>query len=47
MNILITGGNGFVGNAIYENFKDRVKTKVYDIDPKKSDYFYSLSYHYK
>jgi UDPglucose 6-dehydrogenase len=29
-------GNGFVGNAIYENFKDRVKTKVYDIDPKKS-----------
>lgn len=24
-------GNGFVGNAIYQNFKDKVECKVYDI----------------
>jgi len=29
-------GNGFVGNAIYQNFKDKVVTKVYDINPQKS-----------
>ena len=29
-------GNGFVGNAIYENFKTRVTTKVFDVDPNKS-----------
>lgn len=29
-------GNGFVGNAIYENFKDRVTTKVFDVYPEKS-----------
>jgi UDPglucose 6-dehydrogenase len=29
-------GNGFVGNAIYENFKDRVTTSVHDVDPNKS-----------
>lgn len=28
-------GNGFVGNAIYQNFKDKVLTKVYDIRPEK------------
>lgn len=28
-------GNGFVGNAIYQNFKDNVKVKVYDVDSKK------------
>jgi UDPglucose 6-dehydrogenase len=34
MNIGIVGG-GFVGNAIYQNFKDKVITKIYDINPKK------------
>jgi len=29
-------GNGFVGNAIYENFKTRVTTKVFDVDPNKT-----------
>jgi UDPglucose 6-dehydrogenase len=29
-------GNGFVGNAIYQNFKDKVLTKVYDVRPEKS-----------
>lgn len=28
-------GNGFVGNAIYQNFKDKVETKVFDIRPEK------------
>jgi UDPglucose 6-dehydrogenase len=28
-------GNGFVGNAIYQNFKDKVLTKVYDVRPEK------------
>jgi UDPglucose 6-dehydrogenase len=28
-------GNGFVGNAIYQNFKDRVVTKVYDVRQEK------------
>lgn len=28
-------GNGFVGNAIYQNFKDKVITKVYDVRPEK------------
>ena len=26
-------GNGFVGNAIYQNVRDKVETKVYDVDP--------------
>ena len=29
-------GNGFVGNAIYQNVRDKVDTKVYDIDPIRS-----------
>lgn len=29
-------GNGFVGNAIYQNFKDKVVTKVYDVRKEKS-----------
>ncbi len=29
-------GNGFVGNAIYQNFKDKAVTKVYDVRPEKS-----------
>jgi UDPglucose 6-dehydrogenase len=29
-------GNGFVGNAIHQNLKDRVEVKVYDIDPNRS-----------
>lgn len=29
-------GNGFVGNAIYQNFKDKIETRVYDINPDKS-----------
>lgn len=28
-------GNGFVGNAIYQNFKDKVLTKVYDVKAEK------------
>lgn len=28
-------GNGFVGNAIYENIKNRVTTKSFDISPDK------------
>lgn len=28
-------GNGFVGNAIYQNFKDKVLTKVYDVRAEK------------
>jgi UDPglucose 6-dehydrogenase len=28
-------GNGFVGNAIYQNFKDKVLTKVYDVRSDK------------
>ena len=24
-------GNGFVGNAIYQNVRDKVETKVYDL----------------
>ena len=28
-------GNGFVGNAIYQNFKDKVLTKVYDVKIEK------------
>ena len=28
-------GNGFVGNAIYENLKNRVNTKSFDISPDK------------
>lgn len=34
-------GNGFVGNAVYENFKDRVETRVYDVIPEKSLNTYS------
>ncbi len=29
-------GNGFVGNAVYQNFRDKVTTKVYDIDKNRS-----------
>ena len=29
-------GNGFVGNAVYQNFRDRVKCKVYDVDKNRS-----------
>lgn len=29
-------GNGFVGNAIYQNFKDKVETKVFDVKQEKS-----------
>ena len=29
-------GNGFVGNAIYQNVRDQVETKVYDVDPLRS-----------
>lgn len=29
-------GNGFVGNAVYQNLKDRVETRVYDVIPEKS-----------
>ena len=25
-------GNGFVGNAVYQNFRDKEITKVYDVD---------------
>jgi UDPglucose 6-dehydrogenase len=28
-------GNGFVGNAIYQNFKDKVSAKVFDVKPEK------------
>ena len=27
-------GNGFVGNAVYQNFRDKVETKVYDVEIK-------------
>ena len=29
-------GNGFVGNAVYQNFRDKVATKVYDVDKNRS-----------
>jgi UDPglucose 6-dehydrogenase len=29
-------GNGFVGNAVHQNFKDKVSCKVYDVDTTKS-----------
>ncbi len=29
-------GNGFVGNAIYQNIKDHYEVKVYDVNPIKS-----------
>jgi UDPglucose 6-dehydrogenase len=29
-------GNGFVGNAIYQNFKKRTITKVFDVHPEKA-----------
>lgn len=29
-------GNGFVGNAIYQNFKDNVKVKVFDVNEDRS-----------
>lgn len=29
-------GNGFVGNAVYQNFKDKVSTKVFDVDKNRS-----------
>lgn len=36
MNIGIIG-KGFVGNAMYENFKDKFEVKSYDLNPEKSD----------
>jgi UDPglucose 6-dehydrogenase len=33
-------GNGFVGNALYENFRYRTPTRVYDIDSNKSKHTY-------
>ena len=29
-------GNGFVGNAVYQNLRDKVKCKVYDTDKNRS-----------
>jgi len=29
-------GNGFVGNAVYQNFRDKVACKVYDVDKNRS-----------
>ena len=29
-------GNGFVGNALYQNLRDKVDCKVYDVDKNKS-----------
>ena len=29
-------GNGFVGNAVYQNFRDKTPCKVYDTDKNRS-----------
>ena len=29
-------GNGFVGNAVYQNFRDKTSCKVYDVDKNRS-----------
>jgi hypothetical protein len=29
-------GNGFVGNAVYQNLKSKVECKVFDVDPNKT-----------
>ena len=29
-------GNGFVGNAVYQNFRDKTVCKVYDVDKNRS-----------
>jgi len=29
-------GNGFVGNAVYQNLRDKVSCKVFDVDKNKS-----------
>ena len=29
-------GNGFVGNAVYQNFRDKIICKVYDVDKNRS-----------
>ena len=29
-------GNGFVGNAVYQNLRDKVTCKVFDVDKNKS-----------
>ena len=29
-------GNGFVGNAVYQNVRDKAETKVYDVDRNRS-----------
>ena len=29
-------GNGFVGNAVYQSVRDKVKTYVYDVDSNRS-----------
>ena len=28
-------GNGFVGNAVYQNLRDKVKCKVFDVDKNR------------
>ena len=28
-------GNGFVGNAVYQNLRDKVKTKIFDVDKNR------------
>ena len=28
-------GNGFVGNAVYQNLRDKVPTKIYDVDKNR------------
>jgi prephenate dehydrogenase len=35
MNVGIIG-NGFVGNAVYQNVRDKVETKIYDVDKNRS-----------
>ena len=29
-------GNGFVGNAVYQNLRDKISCKVFDVDKNKS-----------
>ena len=29
-------GNGFVGNAVYQNLRDKARCKVYDVDKNRS-----------
>ena len=34
MNVGIIG-NGFVGNAVYQNVRDKVETKIYDVEKNR------------